>query len=389
MRPGVLAGLLLLSGCGRSLAELPYDVSRVAPADAPHHPLVVAVVRLEDARKPSEAPDSNGAFIYQGVEYRGTVLDALGLDPLREVTLAVAGHLARARVFKTVKVVARPDQATDADLYLTGALVRLRGYVEAHPPESDSGRSADERRVVAEVHLRDLALRAEPEGPVLARFDVGFSFHDVRSARPEPPDPWAIAAEVLAPALDQLVLAARRATLDGSVGVGSTALVAVDPRPFETGGTGQDDIARALSAMSPPGWAFSRTSTAAAPPGWDARPGACSAGAWRSGQEHGFHRMLGPYIPAVEVWWCEEAVGLSFSVKDDYPAFYLGRDPAGRRWLGRQLGGSSWRGALEAFAEAAALSRPAARHLFELGPGPEDRGPGRPQSPLPRASGRP
>ncbi|MEL6187629.1 MAG: hypothetical protein AAFU79_23665, partial [Myxococcota bacterium] len=183
-------------------AELPYDASHVIPAEVPHHPLAVALVRLVDARPSDEVASGGDRYRYRGGEYRGTQLDRLGVEPMREITHAVGHHLARARVFRQVLVVARAAPQ-EAELILEGRLVRLRGYVE--DPEDD----APLVRVVGESAL-DFEVRTRPGGSPVARFEVGFSFHDERPRGSEP-SPWAVAAEALRPALDQLVASARRA----------------------------------------------------------------------------------------------------------------------------------------------------------------------------------
>lgn len=83
-------------------------------------------------------------------------------------------------------------------------------------------------------------------------------------------------------------------------------------------------------------------------------------------------RRLGPYVPAVELWWCPSETGLEWAGAADFPARYLGLDGAGRRWFARQVGPSSWPSAPEALAARAGLTPPAERYRFRLGPGAED-----------------
>lgn len=360
--------VVLLAGCGSTRAELPYDVSRVSPAPVPTHPLSVALVRLKDGRLPSEAPDGD-RYRYRGIEYRGTVLEQLGLEPLRDVTWAVAAHLARARVFEKVLVVAEPAQV-EADLIVEGRLIRLRGYVEV--PQDQ----APELRVVGESAFV-FVVRRSPGTPVIARFEVGFSFHDLRAAE-SAPEPWALAAEVLRPALEQLVRGARRAELRGAPLLGPARLPASIALP-ET----EPALRGALAAGAPKGWTFEDRASAW-PRGWKkvTSPPAveCASAAFRARQEHGFHRMLGPFVPEVRIWWCPDTAGLEWDPHEDFPARYLGRDPAGRRWFARQVGRSSWRRAPESLAEALGLVPPALRHAFRLGPGAVETGPSPTQS---------
>jgi hypothetical protein len=356
------------------VASLPYDVTTVKSAPAPAHDLEVALVELRDRRLATEGPGASDRFIYRGLEYRGTLVDDLGIDPMAVITEVVARHLAKARVFARVYVVDEPGRApADVDLFAFGDLVRLRGYVEAEPPPEDSGRDPKMRKVVAEAKIARFELRASPAGPALARFGVGWSFHDLRSAEPRPPDPWAVAAEVLRPALDQLVVSARRARLDGRVRVDEARWGPEPPRlstrlkrAFSSTATSP---APALEALTPPGWAFEVTSSATSPADWARRGPPCAEGQWRATQEHRFLRRLGPYVPTVELWWCPPGTSLAWEAEAEFPALFIGRDAAGRRWLARQVGPSSWPGAPEAFARAVRLRPPEQRHRFRLGPG--------------------
>lgn len=365
----VLVGAFSVAGCAAPLEHIPYDVSGVKTLSSPIHPMTLAVVRLKDARPADEVPQGD-RYIYRGREYVGTVLDRLGIDPMREVTILLAQHLAKARVFDRVLVVSDPGQA-DADLYLSGGLVRLRGYVEAEaeeaadPDEAEVG--ADERRVVAEVMLSDLTVRRSGSDPVLARWSAGWSFHDRRSATPRPPNPYAIAAEALRPAFDQVVRAAKRAVLSGEAVLRSVRLSAPATATSAISMT-------VLAESSPEGWFFEGTE-GRSPSGWSAS-GRCEAGAWRSRQEYGFLRRLGPYWPSVEVWRCPANVSLIWDEKAEFPARYVGRDGSSQRWFVRQVGPSTWTQAVEDFGRVFDLRRPGRRYLFRLGPGVDEGGAG-------------
>lgn len=347
----------------------------MVPPERPTHVNKVAVVRLRDGRLKDEVTRED-RFIYRGQEYRGTVVDRLGANPMIEVTTVLGQHLARAKVFEQVFVVARPEQAPDADLVLEGELVRLQGYVAETPSENDGPLD-----VVAEaaIHLR---LRRR-NGTALGRFDVGFSFHDQRPADPRP-DPWAIAGEVLYPALEQLVTGLRSADVGPKVRWSET----VRASPVAEGAP----RAR-LESLKPPHWRF-RTLAPQLPQGWRATTGTATVGCeharYVARQEHRFLRRLGPYQPRVDVWWCRLDQGLAWSTREEFPALYLGKSDQ-RRWFARQIGPSSWRGAAEDIAGRLRLPTPPLRHALELGPGPEDpalKRPGANRPTLPAGVGR-
>ena len=360
--------MALAGGCAAPVARLPYRVEAVPTAEAPAHPEALAVVRLVDARRPEEAPNRDATYVYRGVEYRGTALEQLGLSPTRPVTHALARHLAKARIFRRVWAVEDPAQAPSAELVLRGSLVRLRGYVEARSPGPDSGLPETARRVLAEVELGPLELRRAddpPRAPPMARFTVGWSFHDVRTATAAP---WSLAAEALGPSLTQLTAALASADL-----AGGTRVAPVDLGRGALPAPGIDPGAR-LRGATPPGWRFAREPVGG-PLGWEASA-PCARGAWRTRQELGFSRRMGPYRPIVQLTWCAPSVALRWDARAPASARYVGRDAAGRRWFVRPVGRSSFERAPEQVAARFSLRAPALRHAFELGPGPRERGPG-------------
>lgn len=363
MRRFVFA-LLLLAGCARTpVVRLPYSVETVPSAATPRHRLTLAVLPLEDARRGDEAPDDDGRFIYRDTEYDGTRLESLGLEPMGPITLAVARHLAKARVFERVLVVPSAAEAGAADLLLSGSLVRLRGYVEAHPPPEDTGLSDTKRRVVAEAMLGPFELRATPEGAALARFTVGWAFHDVRTATAAP---WSVAAEALRPALDQLTAGLREATVDGSVGL-EGALRSPGPE-----GEPSERLARA----APSGWRL-QALEAGAPEGWRlGGTSGCERAAWISGQELAFTRSHGPLRPSVLLVWCDPGAELRFDARADRIATYVGRDDGGRRWFVEPRGPSVLKRAPEQLQDRFRLTPSELAHPFVLGPGDHESGPG-------------
>ncbi len=337
--------LLALYGCAEARIW-PLETGSAALARFEHPKTVAVVVPLADRRRPEEADDRGGRYVYRGIEYRGTRLEQLGLEPLEALGLAVAKHLAAARVFARVVVVDDARRAPDADLVLSGALVRLRGYVEVEPPEGEK------RRVVAEAELGPFEL-SDQKGP-LFRGTVGWSFHDRRDGDPEP---WSLAQEALRPALDQLAASLSRARLDGAARPSGSA--PLPPIPLGETGTA------ALAGAGPPGWRFSGRDPAP-PEGWGGA--ACLSGRIRAEQEHGFHRRLGPYVPELTLWWCPADASLRWDPKSEFSARFLGSDGAGRNWFGRQVGASAWKRAAEDFASRAGLRPPPGRHVFGVGP---------------------
>ena len=371
-RGAPLAALALALGACAGPARIPSDYARVPTRPAPVHPLRVAVVPLVDARAAREAPDDAGVYVYNGLAYRGTDLGQLGGDPMARVTEVLARHLAQARVFAQVILVSTPAQAPEADLILTGELKRLRGYVEAAPPGEDSGRPRDERTVLAEALIEELQLR--PPGPDAApriRLDVGWSVVDARRPGPEgaEPDPWAVAAEALGVALDDLARELAAADLSGAYEVRDR--VQLDLPPVGTASAGEASVFGRLAQAPPAGWTLARTSTAAQPEGWRGEPG-CMQVVLRAQQSLRFSRSLGPYRPEVALWACPEALPLSFDGRADFPARLLGR-ARGRWYLSRAVGKTNWPGAEAQIAAHLGLTPPPRPHMFELGAGAAPR----------------
>lgn len=355
---------MVVAGCAcRAPAQIPYDLGQVATRPAPQHALRVAILPLEDARDVAEAPDDRGLYVYNGLSYAGTRLEALGPDPHLRLTELLAQHLARARVFSQVILVLRAEQAPEADLILSGKIRRARGYVEAEAPAKASGRAADSRHVLAEVVLEDLELRAVGEGPRLV-FDAGWSIAEARTLDAEggAPDPWAVLSEALRVALDDLTQGMLAADLSGAVQV---------PAQVELSGPVATSSLAApffgLHEAPPEGWGLVRTSSAAAPDGW-LGPAGCEGLRLEARQLQRFSRVLGPYTPAVDLWACPDSVPLRFSGRADHPARLLGRRE-GRWYLSLALGRTNWPQAEAQIAHYLALTPPPTRYIFEIGPG--------------------
>lgn len=330
MRLGCLCLGLVLAGC-RTPAQIPYDLGSVKTSAAPAHNLVVAILPLVDARDPAEAPDAGGRYVYNGLSYRGTRLEDLGPRAMAQVTEVLAQHLAKSRVFAQVILVLNPEQAPEADLVLSGKIRRARGYVEAKAPPKASGRTPDSRKVIAEVVLQDLELRPVGGGEPRMVLDVGWSILEERTLHPETgaPDPWHLMSEAMAVSLKDLTAALRTADLSG-------AFVAAKTVALDTTATSTQAVFHGLKA--PLGWALVKTSTAVHPIGWKGAP-QCHSMRFEARQSRRFSRVLGPYVPAVEVWACAESVRLKLVGRSEYPARLVGQQ-GGYWYFTQQLGRS-------------------------------------------------
>lgn len=360
---GGLAALLAAGvGC-RAPARIPYDLTAVPTRPKPVHPLKVAILPLEVARDPREAPDAAGLYLYNGRAYRGTRLEGLGRDPGAHLTEVLARHLARARVFAQVILVLRPEQAPEADLLLSGKVRRARGYVEAEASADASDRPEDARAVLAEVVLEDLTLRPR-EGPARITLDVGWSIAEDRplDAEGQPPAPWGVLADALRVSLDDLVRVLSEADLSGGFEVREQVALALEPVKTAT----LSAPFAALPESPPEGWRPAHTSTAARPSGWSGAAG-CDHLRLEARQSRRFSRLLGPYTPALDLWACSDRIDLRFEGRADHPARLLGRRD-GRWYFGLQLGRTNWRDAPAQVARYLALEPPPQRYLFEVGP---------------------
>ena len=355
------AGFVGWSGC--RAVRIPYDYETVSTRPAPVHPIRVAILPLADLRPAAERTRAR-RFVYRGREYVGTRIGALPAPPMFEVTEIVARHLARVRVFAQVVLVRDADQgwSEDADLLLRGAVYRLRGYAEARPPPEDSGRVPHERRVLAEVFLKNLTLENR-HGQTVMSSDAGWAVSEARHLGPDghEPDPWRVLADAMQVALtrwtDEVAGAdlSGRFIVRGRVQLGAGTATATPGRPFGM-----------LSALQPEGWRFVHTSTSARPVGWRG-PERCRAGHFGLAQTVRFHRVLGPYQPRVELWACPERHVFEYDGRVDFPARVLGRN--GESWyFSLALGESNWPDAEAQIAAHLGLEPPP-DYLFRVGAG--------------------
>lgn len=390
-----LLALTLLGGC--SHFGLRPDLEPGVVTAAPTHPLKVALLPITDARQGRDGEEPDELYVYQGRNYRATRLS--GEDDLQALTSAIGRHLARSRVFAQVILVLREDQAPEADLFLEGRLTRFRGYVEVearphlelnrHAAAGAPGSHAHPRArpaiphagrvVLAEVLLRNFRLR-DRQGRVHFDGDVGWSIGEPRTMAVAELDPWGILAEALQIGLEAWIAEVRQAELSGAVVI----------LPEVQAGTGTVAYA-GLGAVLPPGWSAKIESSTTTPEGWRG-PRGCEAQRLEQAQTFRFHRALGPYRPAVQLWRCSDQDTFRYDGRAEFPARYLGTTP-GHRYFSRAVGESNWKDAEADLARILSLTPPSHRHLFELGPNaptaprpavlPLPRSPRNPVSPVP------
>ncbi|MEQ9499638.1 MAG: hypothetical protein RIT81_22315 [Deltaproteobacteria bacterium] len=344
---------LFAAGCAPQ-AAIPYDLARVETAPSPRHDRVLAILPLKDGRKVNEAPDKKGRFVYNRTEYVGTRLDDLPGNPMWRVTEVLGQHLARTNYFAKVLLVLSRDQAPEADLFLTGTVLRARGYVEANAPDKKSGRPENERKILSEVLLEDLRI-VDREGQRLMDVSVGWSSAS-KELVPEGQtiDPWRVLAKSMRVAITDFADVIEKADLSGAFVVEDVVAMT------DTATSGF----AALEGATPSGWRFTETSSTSAPIGWTGKP-ACKQVRFQQRQTVRFHRFLGPYRPRVLVWSCPDTVAFSYDAKADFPAKFVGT--LGRaRFFVHRVGESNWPKAEEQVKTRLGAQQPQRRHVFEL-----------------------
>ncbi len=389
MRTTALVALLPLLGAGLGCAtrRIPYPLERVPAGRAPVHPLRVAIPPLIDARAPEDREDEAEAFVYRGVEYDFTDLSQLAGGVGGQLAVLLGQHLARRRVFAQIQLVRSAEDAEGADLVLTGAVRRARGYVEAEAPEPPTPprvrpgappklaappvatSTAGQRRVLGEVFLSNLVL-TERSGArrALLDVDVGWAIDEARPVGEDgPPSPWAVLGEVLLPAAEQLAEVVSGADLSGAEPLRRRVeLPGWREVSSTTTAASSATVAPGLDALRPPpGWRLEEPSPGV-PEGWSGP--ACPARRLVARQSHRYHRVLGPYRPSVLVWRCPPEARLRLDMRAELPAVALGRDARGASLLVHAVGETNWPGAAEELAAWFGLARPDG-HVYELAPG--------------------
>jgi hypothetical protein len=348
--------LLLSFGC--AAVDIPYDFAEVETRPDAVHPYRVAMVPLLDDRDAGDGPDAE-FFQYQGIEYVATELGDLRGDPRHRITELLAGHLAKARVFAQVILVLDRRQAPEADLFLSGRIYRMRGYVEAEAPDPKSGRNPDERMVLAEVVIKDLVLEdAKDPDRALIKLDSGWSTHEPRKVA-EAGTPWNVLAETLFVALEQTTRELAQADLSGKYDVRAKVGLELAPTSSTAGDFGE------LASAPPHGWKFAETSSASRPIGWKGAE-RCRAAQLEQRQTVRFHRVLGPYRPTVRLWSCPADTEYVFDGREEFPSLYLGERPGGARYFLHALGETNWPTAREQLIAHLGIVVPTAKYTFEL-----------------------
>lgn len=363
----VLVLLLGLGGC--ATARVPYPLERTPPRTRAVHARTIAVLPLTDARQGPDRDSKEPVFVYRGVELNPTRLDRLAGTPERDLSELLARHLVQGGVFARVVLVDHPKEAPDAELFLRARLRRARGYVEARPRDAEAvarrglpPSAVDERTVMAEVWLEGLEVVERGGGAPLFRADVGWSIAEDRAVGEDALDPWSILGEALWVAHEQAAELLRTADLSGATRVQDD--VALGRAPVSS--THSPDLA-ALAEVAPPGWALTTTTSTTPPPGWRRLAGACRGGALSAQHTQRFHRVLGPYVPRVELWWCGADSHLRYDPTVEFPAVYLGQGTHGEQLWVHQVGASGWDGAAEQLAAFFRVVPPPGRYVFEVG----------------------
>ncbi|MBK8012336.1 MAG: hypothetical protein IPK13_13385 [Deltaproteobacteria bacterium] len=252
---------------------LPYDLTGFSRRSAPAHPWSIAILPLLDGRAPEDRAPAR-TFLYQGLEFEGTVLEDLGSSPLDRLTEVLARHLQHEGLFSRIELVRDVEQASNADLVLDGRVARFRGYVQseadasrdsrvdalaggpsaadpsaadpsaadppaadppaADPPAADASAAASaepspnaerpspRRRVLAEVVLSDLRIRrmdGRRPTTVLMECDAGWSIDERRAVEDQRRAAWMVSAEALRVALDRYGRVLEGADLSGRLRV--------------------------------------------------------------------------------------------------------------------------------------------------------------------------
>ena len=94
------------------------------------HKLTLAILPTKDSRERSEGTDLAHRYTYRGKSYRFTDLRGLKRGLSNELSGHIAQILHRKSIFRKIVLVNNSSDATDADLILTAAVKRARGYVE-------------------------------------------------------------------------------------------------------------------------------------------------------------------------------------------------------------------------------------------------------------------
>ncbi len=370
-----LVVLVLLGGC--RMATVPYPFERVEAQPRAVHARTIAVLPFVDARQGSDRDGKESVFVYRGIEHDTTRLADMRGEPERALSELLARHLVRAGTFARVVLVDQPKEAPEAELFLTARIRRARGYVESAARDAEAVErrkldpsQIDDRSVLAEVWLADVTVtaRGAPDRPLFVA-DVGWSIAEERRGEPDAPDPWAVLGDALVVAYGQVASLLAEADLSGAHPVlPEVSLTEAGPTATSSTSSAAPDLA-ALADRAPPGWRATTHTATSAPPGWRPRTSAtpllCRSTALVAQHTQRFHRVLGPYVPSVEVWWCEGG-RLTYDAQVEFPAVYLGRSPRGGHLFVQALGSSNWPGAAAQLTRFFGARLPPGKYHFEL-----------------------
>lgn len=374
MRSRAIACVVASSIAACAHKEIPQDLSKIPARKSAIHAKKVALLPLIDSRLPAEGSDDAEGFDYRGIEYTHTALTDLSGPPLFRITEMLAQHLARAHIFDQVILVLSPDQAPEADLIMQGHLRRMRGYVEARPPDPKTGRPKNERYVLAEVFFEDIEVRdAKQNDRILLRVDAGWSIDEKRMYDGDrEPDPWPVLGEALHRAVSDFASELEHADLSGKLLVKDKVRLNADaPEDAADAEAARARPFAALAETPPEGWALVKSSTASKPLGWRGDAGRCAELRLEQRQTVRFNRTLGPYRPSLILWACPNDQRLTYDALEEFPARYIGVRADGSLFFMRTLGESNWPTALEELRGYLAITPPRGRYNFEVGGVPQ------------------
>lgn len=365
-----IACVLAVFGFACAHKEIPLNLAAIPQRKVPVHRKIVAILPLIDARSAADGNDDAAGFDYRGVEYAHTSLAEMSGEPIHHLTRLLATRLVHAGIFSQVILVLSPEQAPEADLILRAKLRRMRGYVEANPPDKKTGRPPDERFVLAEVFLEDLELSdAKKPGTIYFRSDAGWSIDEKRTV-PEhvERDPWPLLGEAFQRAITDLGKELEVADFSGRYTVQDKVALAIDAPEDAADAEGAAKSPFGALAESPPsGWALVKTSSASKVIGWRSKGEGCRQLRFQQQHTVRFSRTLGPYRPSVILWTCPKDQRLSYNTLEEFPARFLGTRADGSAIFLRTLGESNWPNVLQEIKGHLAITPPRARHVFEVG----------------------
>ena len=333
----------------------------------PAHKLTLAILPTKDSRERSEGTDLAHRYTYRGKSYRFTDLRGLKRGLSNELSGHIAQILHRKSIFRKIVLVNNSSDATDADLILTAAVKRARGYVEdlelaSTQKNTQTGTSTLARQVLAEFVLDNVVLRQKKGGELLFDSDFGWSIFE---SRPVGEDEDSVAAfgvlsDAVLHVLNQLSSALKESELSGAF--------IVQQKVTMLAGQSDGVMLTGLAGALPQGWGITETSSASVPIGWRAKPKTCDNAELRATQSWKFHRAIGPYRPKLSVWACDATVELSYMHSSSKNAEYLGKKSDGTNYFVLGLGETNWTDYRRELRHFFRLTAPVKRHIFQIKP---------------------